>query len=173
MTHLEDVPLEDLQRALDEVEDPKAIQRLTAALAYKNGVSQTEIAEWYDVQRRTVYSWLTRLDEEPIAQAVTDDDRSGRPRKLTDEQLARLEETLHEPPTGAGYDAPAWTPALVQAYLAETFDVAYSTPSCRRLMKEAGLVYRKPHPNAPEPPSREADEHDDERDRRAGRWVPE
>jgi transposase len=35
-----------------------------------------------------------------------------------------------------GLDAPAWTPALVQQYLDETYDVEYSIPSCRRLLKK-------------------------------------
>ncbi len=105
---------------------------------HTNGVSQTELAEWYDVQRRTIYSWLKRLLFEPLEHAVCNDHRSGRARKLSSEQQAQLEETLHEPPAQVGYDAPAWTPALVQEYLDEQFDVAYSRPSCRRLMKEAG-----------------------------------
>ncbi|MFP9193919.1 winged helix-turn-helix domain-containing protein [Natrialbaceae archaeon A-CW1-1] len=40
-------------------------------------------------------------------------------------------------------DAPAWTPALVQQYLAETYDVEYSIQKCQRLLKESGLSYQK------------------------------
>ena len=51
----------------------KPTQRLLAAVPYKYDVTQTELAEWYGVQRRTIYSWLTRLDtDEPLEQAVTD-----------------------------------------------------------------------------------------------------
>ena len=45
--HLDEISVEGFQRALDEVESKKPAQRLTAAIAYKNGVSQTEFAEWY------------------------------------------------------------------------------------------------------------------------------
>ncbi|SEP16932.1 Helix-turn-helix domain-containing protein [Halogranum amylolyticum] len=83
MDHLDVISVEELQRALDEVEGKKPTQRLTAAIADKNGVRQTELAEWYGVQRRTIYSWLKRLETEPLEQAVQDDYRSGRPRKLT------------------------------------------------------------------------------------------
>lgn len=137
MDHLEEISIEDLQRILDDVERKKPIQRLTAAIVYKNGVSQIELAKWYDVERRIIYSWLKRLEQEPLEHAVHDDHRSGWRRKLSDEQQTRLEETLHNPPTEAGYDAPA----LVQEYLDEQFDMEYSRPSCRRLMKEAGLSY--------------------------------
>ncbi len=145
MDHLDDITLDELRRALREIEGSTPAQRLTAAIAYKNGVSQTELAEWYGVERRTIYSWLKRLDDdESLVDAVSDEERSGRPRKLDDEQLQRLTETLHAPPTDAGYDATAWSPSLVQRHLEEAFDVNYSLPSCRRLMKEAGLSYQRP-----------------------------
>jgi transposase len=50
-------------------------------------VTQTELAEWYDVQRRTIYSWLKRLDtDESLEQAVSDAKRTGRKRKLSESQ---------------------------------------------------------------------------------------
>ena len=44
MEHLEEISIEDLQQALDEVEGKQPTQRLLAAIAYKNGVTQTELA---------------------------------------------------------------------------------------------------------------------------------
>ena len=114
MDHLNEISVEELQDALDNVDGKKPTQRLLTAIAYKNGVTQTELAEWYDVQRRTIYSWLKRLvDVESLEQAVSEDKRSGRKRKLSESQQEKFEETVHEPPEEAGIDAPAWTPALV------------------------------------------------------------
>lgn len=90
MGHLDEITIEELQQALDEVEQKKPTQRLLAAIAYKNGVTQTELAEWYGVQRRTIYSWLKRLESEPLEQAAVDTYRSGRPRKLTADQQREL-----------------------------------------------------------------------------------
>lgn len=167
MDHLEAISVAALQDALDDVEGAKPAQRLLAAIAYKHGVTQTELAAWYGVERRTIYSWLMRLDtDEPLARAVEDEHRSGRPRKLSETERAQLERTLHEPPSAAGYDAPAWTPELVRTYLATHHDVEYSRPSCRRLMKEVGLRYQRP-------PRRAADaERDDGAAGRDGYWVP-
>ncbi len=139
MEHLTDISVTDLQSALAEVEGKKPTQRLIAAIAYKNGITQTELADWYGVERRTIYSWLKRLEQEPLVEAVHDNHRSGRPRKLTDEQRMTLNETLHQPPHKSGYAEQEWTPLLVRAYILDAFDVTYSIPSCRRLMKEAGL----------------------------------
>ncbi|TMT87014.1 IS630 family transposase [Haloterrigena sp. H1] len=151
MDHLDEISVEELQDALDNVEGKKPTERLLAAIAYKNGVTQTELAEWYDVQRRTIYSWLKRLDtDESLEQAVTDAHRSGRKRKLSEKEQKEFEEAVHESPENVGVDAPAWTPALVQQYLDEAYDVDYSIPSCRRLLKEAGLSYQKPRRTAAE-----------------------
>jgi transposase len=139
MGRLDEVTVEELQDALDDVERKKPTQRLLAAIAYKHGVSQTELAEWHGVQRKTIYNWLTRLETQPIDQAVRDGSRSGRPRKLASDQQDRVEETLAGSPADAGYDASAWTPELVRRYLRETFDVEYSRPSCRRLLNEVGV----------------------------------
>ena len=73
MDHLDDISVEKLQDALDNVEGKEPTERLLAAIAYKNGVAQAELAEWYDVQRRTIYNWLKRLDaDESLEYAVVD-----------------------------------------------------------------------------------------------------
>lgn len=169
MGRLENVTVDELQRALDQVEESKPTQRLLAAIAYKHGVSQTELAEWHGVQRRTIYSWFRRLEAEPLPEAVADDPRPGRPRKLADSQLAELRETLHEPPTAAGYGEANWSPQLLQRHLRERFDVEYSVPSCRRLLNELGLEYRRSQPQS----GTDADSSGvSPNERRGGRWVP-
>jgi len=174
MDHLDEISVEELQDALDNVEGNKPTQRLLAAIAYKNGVTQSELAEWHDTGRRTIYSWLKRLDtDEPLEQAVTDAHRSGRKRKLSEQQQDDFERTVHDPPEKAGIDAPAWTPALVQQYLEETYDVEYSIPSCRRLLKEAGLSYQKPRRRAAEADETDQEEFQDELKKSGGRWTPQ
>ena len=174
MEHLDEISVEELQDALDNVDGNKPTQRLLAAIAYKNGVTQTELAEWYDVQRRTIYSWLKRLDtDESLELAVTDSHRSGRKRKLSDTRQEEFEETVHDSPEEVGIDAPAWTPALVQQYLTETYDVEYSIPSCRRLLKEAGLSYQKPRRSAAEADENEQEEFRDTLKKSGGSWTPQ
>jgi transposase len=173
MDHLDDISVEELQDALDNVDGKKPTKRLLAAIAYKNGVTQTELAEWYDVQRRTIYNWLKRLDtDESLEQAVSDDKRTGRNQKLSEPQQEDFEETVHDPPEAVGIDAPAWTPALAQEYLEETYGVAYSIPSCRRLLKEAGLSYQKPRRSAAEADEDEHEAFHDELKKSGGKWTP-
>jgi transposase len=173
VNHLDEISVEELQDALDNVDGKKPAQRLLAAIAYKNGVTQTELAEWYDIQRRTIHSWLNRLDtDESLEQAVCDDKRTGRKRKLSEEQQEEFEAAVHDPPGEVGIDAPAWTPALAQQFLEETYGVEYSIPSCRRLLKEAGLSYQKPRRKAAEADEAEHEAFHDEFKQSGGRWTP-
>jgi len=171
---LNEISVEELQEALDNVDGNKPTQRLLAAIAYKNGVTQTELAEWYDTERKTIYNWLNRLDtDEPLEQAVTDAHRSGRKRKLSEKQQKEFEQTVHESPEEIGVDAPAWTPALAQEYLEETYGVDYSIPSCRRLLKEAGLSYQKPRRSAAESDEDDQEAFHDEIKKSGERWTPQ
>ena len=142
MDHLSDVSIRALQRALDDVDGGKPTQRLVAAIAYKNGVPQTELADWFGVERKTIYNWLRRLETEELAEAAHDDDRPGRPRKLSGQQWTELQEVLNAPPTAVGIEAGAWTTDLVRQWISTEFGVDYSRPSCRRVMREVGLRHR-------------------------------
>ena len=87
MNHLDEISVEELQDPLDNVDGKKPTQWLLAAIAYKNGVSQTKLPEWYGVQRRTIYRWLKRLDtDESLEQAVSDDKQTERKRGLSETQ---------------------------------------------------------------------------------------
>lgn len=172
MEHLEEVTIDELQDTLENVDGKNPTKRIFAAIAYKNGVTQTELAEWYDVERKTIYNWLSRFESNSLVDAVTDGKRTGRKRKLTDNQQLKFEDALHVSPGNYGFDAPAWTPALAQRFLEEEFDVDYSIPSCRRLMKEAGLSYQKCRRTAAERDTREEEEIDDEIIKSERRWMP-
>jgi len=126
MDKLDDIPASTLRGRLDEVESAKAAQRLMVALAYMDGVSVATMSERYGIPASTLYYWLDRFDERSLDDAIEDQKRPGRPSKLGDDERARFEATLQQPPSDVGYEADEWTPELVQQYLEREFDVTYS-----------------------------------------------
>lgn len=137
MARLEQISTEALRDALTMVEHKRPTQRLMIAIAYKQGITQTELAEWYDIERKTVYNWLTRFEgADDLVTAARDRHRSGRPRKLTADQEQQLTATLQDSPADIGYDRSSWTPTLVQQYIRDAFGVEYSLESCRRRLEE-------------------------------------
>lgn len=139
MDHLDERTQEELRDALAAVTRKTPAIRLFAAIAHKNGTTQSELAEWLDVERKTIYNWLKRIDEgESIVRSVTDRSRPGRPRKLTRSQLSQLEQDLARSPRALGYDEGDWRPTLLQKHIETAYAETYSLPSCRRLLAEFG-----------------------------------
>lgn len=137
-----------LVSALDTVDEKEPAVRLLVAIAHANGVSQTDLAEWIGVERKTVYNWLVRFresPEDPVA-AARDEDRPGRPSKLSETARTDLQEQVRRSPRESGHDRATWTPALLQEHVEDVYGVTYSLGSCRRLLCEAGLEYRRPDP---------------------------
>ena len=172
MDHLNEISLDELHNALETVEGKRPTQRLLAAILYKDGVPQTQLAEWNDTGRRTIYSWLMRFDtDESLVEAARDNHRSGRNRKLSERQLNLFRQTVWERPEEAGYDEPAWTTKLVRHHLKEVYGVEYSIPSCRRLLKEAGLSYQKPRPTNAKAEPEDREEFDETLKKTAEKWT--
>ena len=143
MGTLDGVGLDDLHAALEVVEGRKETLRVAVGIAYLHGVSATELAEWHGVSRATVYDWLARLErltEEPPVEALEDADRPGRPPKLSSTKRDALSATLGDRPTEAGYEATAWTPALVERHVRSTYGVEYSRRHVRDLLYDLGLA---------------------------------
>jgi len=63
--------------------------------------------------------------------------------------------------------------ALVQEFLEDTYGVEYSYPSCRRLLKEAGLSYQKPRRTAADSEEPDQAEFNDEIKKSERRWTPQ
>lgn len=155
MAKLEDIDVKDLEAALDDASEKKETQRLMAAIIYKRGPSVPMIAEWLDTREATIYRWFDRLEDEPIAQAIQDRPKPGRPPKLAEEELESFREAVKKPPTESGYDEPAWSTNLAQTFLEEEFDQEYTSRHVQRMLKDAGLTHQTPRP---QPPTADEDE---------------
>lgn len=145
-TKLAEVSTAQLRQRLAKESDPKAIKRLVAALEYKAGLSPAEIEAKYGWPTQTVYGWLDRFEERGVDAALHDIPLPGRPPRLTPEHRQQYIATVNKPPSDAGYDEPTWSPALLQQYLVDAFDVSFSREHCRRLLHEAGLSFQTARP---------------------------
>lgn len=144
MTKLQNMPIKDLETALENADGKRETQRLMVAIMYKRGPSVPMIAEWLDMRERTIYNWFDRLEDRSIEDAITDDSRSGRPPELDDGDREAFESAVTEPPSSSGYDQPAWSTKLARQFLQEEFDVDYSRRHITRLLHEAGLSPQLP-----------------------------
>ena len=149
MARLEAVSADELRAYLDEVEQKRPTLRLVVGINYKEGVSQSDLAEWYGVSRTTIHNWLNRLERletEPFDEVIYDADRPGRPSKLSENEWEQLLSILDESPDEVGIDAPHWSPRRVQVFLEDEFDVTYSRRHIRELLHQAGFTWKTARP---------------------------
>lgn len=109
MRKLEGISTERLRTALDDADEAKAATRLVVALAYKDGVHVETLVERYGIPQSTIDDWLDRLENQPLADALRDEPRPGRPPKLSAEQRVEVETWLDGSPRDVGYDSEEWT----------------------------------------------------------------
>jgi transposase len=133
MNKLDDVDPGALRAVLAETTDAKAAKRLVVALDYLDGVSVDALSDRYGIPRSTVYYWLSRFEERPVREAITDEDRPGRPTELDRDVL---DDVVSTPPTEYGIDREEWSPAALRRVLEREFDVSYSEGHVRRLLAE-------------------------------------
>ncbi|WP_122088430.1 helix-turn-helix domain-containing protein [Halalkalicoccus subterraneus] len=136
MAKLESITGDELRTALAATTDHKAVQRLMIALAYTDGRSVGHLSRLYGVPQSTIYYWLDRFDERGLEEALEDEPRSGRPRKLGDEERDALAETFEAPPEEAGYESSSWSTELVREHIRHEYGVEYSLGHVRRLLRE-------------------------------------
>ena len=151
MSSLENISTDDLREVLAAVEGKKPTQRLMAAINYleEDDASMAEVAGRYGYTGPWLSGWLDRLErlaDEPFEQVVYEEQRSGRPSDLTEQEREKFEEAVTNPPEESGIDAPAWSVSLARYYLREEFDIEYCERHVRRLMSEAGLSWKTARP---------------------------
>lgn len=178
MATLENVSADELRELLDVLDDPDAVKRVMAAIAYMelDELSQNDAAELFGFSSGWASKWFNRLEgleDEPFEAVVSDDPRSGRPAQLMESHRAEFEAVLQEPPTEVGIDAPAWTVSLAQKFLQETYAVEYSRRHVRRLLEEAGLSWKTARPESDNADERAQEAFQEGFKKSRTIWVPD
>ena len=111
------------------------------------GESPTTIARILGVRRHSVYRWRAMARDEPDGLAATP--HPGRPPRLSDDQLQRLDELLLRGAKAHGWDSDLWTAARVTALITRHFGVRYHVEHVRKLLRgKLGRSSQKPQEKA-------------------------
>jgi transposase len=118
-------------------------ERIHYVLLFSRGHTAAQIAALYDLDERTVLSWIERFRQQGTA-GLDDRPRSGRPRLATVVAQTEAKHALEAAPTDTGADQTVWTRRLLQRHLAERTGCDLSLPTVTRLMRRLGFVWRRP-----------------------------
>lgn len=124
-----------------------ARRRQRAVAAYHEGQSPSTIAKVLGVDRTTIHRWVrlarTPGGLEPIP--------LRRPPRLSDQQLAQLEELLLQGASQHGWATELWTAARVAVMIQRHFGISYHAEHVRKILKRRlGWTSQKPQKRARE-----------------------
>jgi transposase len=127
--------------------------RMRAADLFAKGVSQADIARELEVSHQSVSDWHT-LWQVGGKQALKRTGGPGRPRKVTDGDLAKVERALERGPKANGYPSDLWTLVRVAEVIESTTRVKYHPGHVWKVLRRMGWSRQRP--------ARRAVERDDE-----------
>jgi transposase len=118
-------------------------ERIHYVLLFARGYPLDQIASLYEVDERTVASWLQRFHEHGVG-GLDDRPRSGRPRLASAAACAEARRCLELSPQSFGGERTTWSCALLRRHLGERLDRWLSPRTLRRMAARLGFVFRRP-----------------------------
>jgi transposase len=134
-----------LQEEIRRSEESRYDHRLHGLLLVAQGMSCRQAASLLGDAPRTVEYWVRSFEREGLA-GLQEGVRSGRPRRLTDEQLQVVGEVLRRPPEEEGLSANLWDGKTLASFLHQRFGVDLGVRQCQRIFQSLDFRLRKPRP---------------------------
>jgi transposase len=128
-----DEVLELIRKAL-QGGDVRLLHHLDVVLLVASGRSCCEVANWFGVNRRTVERWVHAADVQVADGLAKQQQRSGRPPRLSGEQGQEIGLALLAAPCMYGYPERRWTGKRLALHLAVHYGLGLSVRSCQRLI---------------------------------------
>lgn len=143
----------ELRRLAKRSRDNRQTRRLLALAAVYDGMSRAAAAEVGGMDRQTLRDWAHRFNEAG-SEGLRDRPRAGRPRQLTDAQMAELAEIVETGPDPAVDGVVRWRRVDLKRVIEERFAVVYSERAISDLLARLSfscISGRPQHPRQDEP----------------------
>ncbi len=119
--------------------------RLHGVLLVAHGLTCPEVAQLLGDAPRSVEYWIKNFERNGLA-GLWEGERSGRPRRLDEEQLRGINAALRKTPRDMGLGGTLWDGKTLAAWIAETYGIDLGVRQCQRLFRQLGFRLRKPRP---------------------------
>lgn len=132
-----------LQDEIRRSEESRYDHRLHGVLLVAQGMTCPEVARLLGDGTRTVENWVRRFEEDGLG-GLTEGERSGRPRRLTERQFQQVGRVLRKPPQSVGLGNNLWDGKSLSAWIDQEYGIQLGVRQCQRLFRQLGFRLRKP-----------------------------
>ena len=141
--YLSNVSELDLKKLYKKEKDSKAKLRLLAIILRKEGKSLSEISSSIKKPIMTISDWLKKIETDGLHR-IYNVKQTGKPSRLSIEQLKKLENILEESPEKQAIPFKMWTTQLVQYFIKKVFNVTYRIRNVLKIVKKLGFSLKVP-----------------------------
>jgi transposase len=134
-----------LQQEIQRSEESRYDHRLHGVLLVAQGMTCPDVARLLGDAPRSVEYWVHRYQSQGLA-GLTEGERSGRPRRLSEKQLEAVNRVLRNKPSDAGMRVNLWDGKTLSAWIEKTYGIQLSVRQCQRLFRQLEFRLRKPRP---------------------------
>jgi transposase len=134
-----------IQQEIRRSEESRYDHRLHGILLVSHGMDCCTVANWLGEHPVTVQRWVNGFNRSGFA-ALREDERPGRPMRLSQAQWKNLGRDLRKSPATLGYGENLWDGKLLSHHLATQYDVQLGVRQCQRIFRQLGFRRRKPRP---------------------------
>jgi transposase len=135
-----------LQDEIRRSEESRYDHRLHGVLLVAQGMTCPEVAKLLGDAPRTVEYWVHEFEEMRLA-GLLEGERSGRPRRLSAQQLQEINAVLRHMPREAGLGSNLWDGKTLAAWIEREYRIDLGVRQCQRLFRQLGFRLRKPRPS--------------------------
>lgn len=119
--------------------------RLHGVLLVAHGMTCPDAAILLGDSPRSVVNWVQRFEAHGLA-GLSEGQRSGRPSRLSERQMEKIEAALRSTPAEFGIPTTMWDGPTLSEYIRREHGVALKVRQCQRLFRQLGFRLRKPRP---------------------------
>lgn len=124
-------------------------RRLKAGKLFQEGKTQAWVAKHFLVSTATTNAWHSTWEKKGD-DGLLSKGRSGRPPKLTEKQLKKVEKALEKGPIVQGYSTEIWTLERIARLVKKTTKITYHPGHIWKILQDIGWSAQKPETRARE-----------------------
>lgn len=134
-----------LQNEIRRSEESRYDHRLHGVLLVAQGMTCPEVARLLGDAPRSVEYWVQRFENRGL-EGLSEGERPGRPRRLSDPQMRAVDRILRRSPREAGLNGNLWDGKTLSTWIEQKYGIIVGVRQCQRLFRQLGFRLRKPRP---------------------------
>jgi transposase len=132
-----------LKKEAEQQGEYRVAKRIHSVLLSNQEMTSTEISKIIETPRQNISTWLKNYERHGY-NALLEGQRSGRPGKLSNDQLIELGDIIDSGPISYGYTSAIWTSIMIRDVIRDEFSVKYHSGHVRKILHDLDFSVQKP-----------------------------